>query len=117
MPPMPEPTQTPVPSPSSSAGGQPGILDGQLGRGDGVLGEEVHLPDLFPLDEGQGIEVPDLPGEAGREAGGVEPGDGPDAALPAEKGVPGLLRPGAERGDQPDAGDDDPPPGVPGNGE
>ena len=96
--------------------GDPRVLDRQLGRGHGVLGEEVHLPDFFPVDERQGVEAPDLPREAGLEPGGVEPCHGADAALAAEQGLPGRLRADAERRDQPDAGDGDPAPAVPGSG-
>jgi len=100
--------------PFEFGGRQARILDGELGGGDGVLDEEVHLPSLFFFDEGAGIEILDLAGEPGGEAGGVEPGDRPDAAGAAQQALPGRTGSDAERGDQADAGDHDPPPGVPG---
>ena len=110
-PPIPDPTYVPARSDWRSPGGEPGILDGQLGRGHGEADEGVHLADLLAVDEQERVEVPDLAPEAGRVAGDVEPGQRPDAAFAAEEGLPVLVRPRAERGHEADARDDDPPAG------
>src|SRR5262249_51858956 len=58
------------------------------------------------LDDLLGVEVGDLAGEADREAGGVEGGDGADAAGAGPEGLPhgrGVL---PKRGEDAEAGDD-----------
>ena len=61
----------------------------------------------FLSDELERVEAADLAGDAGRVAGRVELGQGADAALPGEKGVPGGPRSHAHGRHQADPGDDD----------
>jgi hypothetical protein len=83
----------------------PGIDHRQLGGRQAVADEGVHLADLLPVDEGQGVEVLDLAAEPGGVAGDVEPGQGRDAALAPQEGLPVLVRARAERREDTDAGD------------
>ena len=46
---------------------QPGVVDRELRRGDGELDEDVHLLDVFLLDELQRIELLHLTGDTRRE--------------------------------------------------
>ncbi len=91
--------------------GQPRIVDGALRCGNRVLDEDVHLLDVFFLDERQGIEILDLAGDASGKLAGklmqIELGDGPHAALAGEERVPVVLRPDAKRRHQADPRDDD----------
>ena len=48
------------------------VVHRELRRGDGVLDEDVHLLDVFLLDELQRIEALDLRGDLRGEAGDVE---------------------------------------------
>ena len=59
---------------------QPRIVHRELRRGDRVLDEDVHLLDVFLLDELQRVEAPDLARDLGRELRRVELRDGLDAA-------------------------------------
>ena len=54
---MPTPTMTPARSGRASGARQPRVLHRHLGRGDGVLDEDVHLLQLLALDEALGLEV------------------------------------------------------------
>ena len=46
---------------------EPAVLHRELGRGQGVLHEQVHLLDFFRVDEVTGVELVDLAGDPGRE--------------------------------------------------
>ena len=66
---------------------------------------------VFDLARGhpaRGVEVLHLAGEVRRERRVVEVRDRADAGLAGEQTLPRLLGAHAERGDEPDAGDDDP---------
>ena len=60
---------------------QPGIVHRELRRGDRVLDEDVHLLDIFLLDERQRVEVLHFARDPRRELRRVELGDRADAAL------------------------------------
>src|SRR5436309_306801 len=100
---MPDPSPMTNPSRSLSKGRQARVVDGKLRGGERELDEDVHLLDVFLIDELERVEALHLAGDPRREVRRVEPRDRPDAALAREKGVPVWLRPDGERGHQPDA--------------
>ena len=73
-PPMPEAMNTPTRVAMSGGDRQPGVVHRELRRGDGELDEDVHLLDVFLVDELQRIEVLDLAGDPRRELRRVEAG-------------------------------------------
>ena len=97
--------------PAAVGGEKPGrdlrVADRELGRGDGVPDEGVHLPGLLPVHELERVEAADLRRDAGRIARRVELGQRADAALPGEKSVPGCPGPHAHGGHKADPRDDD----------
>ena len=72
------------------------IVHGVLGRGDRELDEDVHLLDVFLVDELQRIEVLDLARDARGELRGVEVRDRTDAGTPGQQRVPVCLGADAE---------------------
>src|SRR5436309_2113531 len=88
---------------------EPRIVHRKLRRRDRVLDEDVHLLDVFPVDELQRVEVLHLARDAGRELRRVELGDPRDAALARAERGPIRLGSDAERRHQADARDDDSP--------
>ena len=82
------------------------VVHGELRCRNGVLDEDVHLLDIFLLDELQRIEPLHLARDLCREVRHVEARDGRNSALSAEKGGPVRLVANAQRGHQPDARDD-----------
>ncbi len=70
---------------------QLGVLDGKVGGGQGEVDEPAHLLHLFFLDHLERVEVLHLAREPAGMLGGVEEGDGPDAALPRQGGLPNFL--------------------------
>ena len=85
----------------------PGVLDGHLRRGDGVVDEGVGLFDLFFFDPVCGVEAADFAGDLAGERGRIEFGDAADAGPPFEQTFPRRLVAHAEGRDHADAGDDD----------
>ena len=83
-PPMPEAMNTPTRGGDVRRHLQPGIVHRELRGGDRELDEDVHLLDVFLLDELQRIEALDLAGDPRRELRRVELGDRADAARPAQ---------------------------------
>ena len=88
---------------------QPRVVHRELRRRDGVLDEDVHLLDVFLVDELQRVEAPDLRRDLRGEPAGVELRDPRDAARPGQQRAPVRAGADAERRHQADAGDDDPP--------
>ena len=91
-PPMPEPMNTPTSRRVLRRDRQPRVVHRELRGGDGVLDEDVHLLDVFLLDELQRVEALDLRRDLRREAGDVELGDRADAALPGQQRRPRSPR-------------------------
>src|SRR5690606_25786453 len=73
------------------------------------LDEDVHLLDVFLVDELQGIEPLDLAGQARGELRRIEARDRTDPASPAAERVPVRLVADAHRRHQADARHDHPP--------
>ena len=71
-PPMPEAMNTPTRGAQLRRDLQPGIVHRELRRRDRVLDEDVHLLDVFLLDERQRVEALDLAGNLRRELRRVE---------------------------------------------
>ena len=89
---------------------QPRVVHRELRRRDRVLDEDVHLLDIFLLDELQRIEALDLAGDPRRELRRVELRDRADAAAAPRRAPPSSRSvPMPERRHQADAGDDDSP--------
>src|SRR5437763_12499943 len=86
---------------------QPRVIDGHLRGGHGIVDERVGLLDLFLVDPRAGIEPAHLAGDLAGELAGIELGDPADAGAPLDEPLPGGLVADAQRGDHPDAGDDD----------
>ena len=80
-PPMPDAMNTPTRGACSGVIGSAGVVHRELRRGDRVLDEDVHLLDVFLLDELQRIEPLHLARDLRRELRRVELGDRADAAL------------------------------------
>ena len=79
------------------------IVDGELRGGERVLDEDVHLLDVFLVDELQRIERLDLARDTRRVLRRVETGNGSNPASPCAERVPVRLCSDGERGHQPDA--------------
>src|SRR5438067_923293 len=86
---------------------QPRVLERELRRGQPELDEQVVAAHLLLVHESSGVESLDLTGDAARQILRVEARDGPYATLAGDRRLPRLLRADPQRGDQPDAGDDD----------
>ena len=84
-----------------------GVGPGEHGGRDRVVRERVGPPRLLRIEVGGGVEVGDLAGDRHGEVAGVEPADRPDAVATRGQARPEVVDPGADRGDRPDAGDDD----------
>ena len=91
---MPEAMKTPTRSAMLRRHRQPRVIDGELRGGERVLDEDVHLLDVFLVDELERIEALDLAGDARRVLRRVEAGDrrrsrsAPRTALPSLPAVP-----------------------------
>src|SRR5690606_6708403 len=88
---------------------QAAVVHRELRRRDGVLDEDVHLLDIFLLDELQRVEVPHLSRNLRREVRDIEARDAPDPAAPREERAPVRAGADAHGGHQPDPGHDNPP--------
>ena len=88
---------------------QLGVVHRELRSRDGVLNKDVHLLDVFLLDEVERVESPYLRRDLRCVPGDIELGDPIDAARPADERFPVGFRSDAERRHQTNAGDDDPP--------
>jgi len=65
-----------------------GVLDGEAGSGDGVLGVAVVTLGLLGVHVLGRIEIADLRADLGREVGGVEAGHAGNPGTPLDEGVP-----------------------------
>ena len=83
------------------------IVQGHERGRQSVVDERLHLLRVLGRHEGGGIEIADLPGDAGGEAGGVEMGDRTDAGTAVDHTLPGAGQVVAQRRDRAHAGDDD----------
>lgn len=54
---------------------EPGVLQGEVGGGECVVGEAVGLDEEAVLDHGAGVEAPDLARDAQRQVLAARPGD------------------------------------------
>lgn len=54
---------------------EPGVLQGEVGGGEGVVGEAVGLDEEAVLDHGARVEAPDLARDAQRQVLAARPGD------------------------------------------
>ena len=88
---------------------QAGIVHRELRRRDRELDEDVHLLDVFLVDECQRIEALDLAGDPRGELRRIEVRDRSDAALPGAERLPVRLGADAERRHEADARHDDSP--------
>ena len=95
-PPIPDAMNTPTRVAISSVTDSAGIVHRELRGGDGELDEDVHLLDVFLVDEAKGIEVLDLASDPRRKLRGVEMSDRTDAAASRTKRVPVCLGADAE---------------------
>ncbi len=86
-----------------------GVVHRELRRGDRVLDEDVHLLDVFLVDELQRVEALDLARDPRGELRGVELRDRSDPALAGAERLPVRLGPDAERRHEADARHDDSP--------
>ena len=84
---------------------QAGALHGEIRRRDGELDEAPHFLDFFFFDVVGRIETLDLAGDAAAEFGGIEGGNGADAALPTLDGLPDRLSTDSDRSQHSDSGD------------
>ena len=89
---MPEPMKTPTRVAHLRRDRQAGVVHGELRRRNRVLDEDVHLLDVFLLDELQRVEALDFARDARRELRRVELGDRSDAALPGAERRPSSPR-------------------------
>ena len=97
---------------------QAGHVHGLACRDQAELDVPVGPAQLLAVEDMAGVEVGDLAGNLGGEPGRVEGLDAADPGAPGDEVLPGRLDPGPERGDEPQAGDDDPRRnGGPGRGE
>ena len=113
-PPMPEPIETPARSFMSwSMSVRPGVFERLAGGVDRVDDERVDLALDLVIDALVGVEAVGvvlglhLAGDLGLLVGGVEAGDGGDAALAGDQVLPGGLDVTAQRGDEAQTGYDD----------
>ena len=108
-PPMPDAMKTPTRVAMSSVTDEPGVVHRELRRRDGVLDEDVHLLDVFLVDELQRVEALDLAGDPRGELRRVEVRDRADPAAAGAERLPVRLGPDAERRHEADARHDDSP--------
>ena len=71
---------------------EPGVADGELGRRDRELDEDVHLLDVLPVDVLQRVEPLDLTRDARREVLRVEVRDRADPAPAGQQSPPSSPR-------------------------
>ena len=115
-PPMPEAMNTPTRGADLRRDRQLRVVHRELRRRDRELDEDVHLLDVFLLDELQRIEVLHLAREPRRERRRVEAGDRADAARCPRRAHPSSPGADADRRHQADAGHDDSPAQSPPSG-
>jgi hypothetical protein len=77
---------------------EPRVVDGELRGRQRVLDEDVHLLDVFLVDELQRIEGLDLTGDARRVLRRVEPGNRSNPAPACAECIPVRLCSDGERG-------------------
>ncbi len=83
-----------------------GLLHGEIGGGESELDEAAGLFQFFFLEPVERLEAFHFAGDAAIESGGIEMGDGPDAAFGREQIGPDFFGPDAESADQSYSGDD-----------
>src|SRR5262249_19200970 len=95
---------------------QTGIVHREVRRGERVLDKGVDFLDVLLLDELQRVEAVPPAGNLAGELGGGEARDPADAAAPRAERLPVGFGADAERRNQPDSRDDDPPAQTASNG-
>lgn len=85
---------------------EPGVLQGEVGGGQCVVGEPVGLDEEAVLDHRPGVEAPDLARDPQRQVFAARPGDPVEHAEPGLGRLPEGLGADPVGCDDADAGDD-----------
>src|SRR5277367_4963274 len=85
---------------------QLGLLHGEVGSGERELNEAAGLFQFFFFEPVERLEAFYFTGDAAIESGGIEVGDGANAAFGSKDVAPDFFGPNAETADQTDTGND-----------
>ena len=99
--------QNPYPLGIALVNHQPGVFHGKMSGSQGILDKEVHLLDLFFVDELFRIEVLDLTGNFYRKISCIKTGDMSDAGFAGDSILPVLAVTDSQRRNGADPGNYD----------